>query len=74
MFCFLEKETSLKDTLMKVKKSGSEIFKINKPKENFPIDDNSAMTSTEQPQYTPVDLADSVVEISKCSNSILGPG
>ena len=57
---FLEKEPSLMDTLMKVKKSGSEILSFSKTKQKFPPSSQfQAIPSTPEPQYTPVDLGKS---------------
>ncbi|XP_028406595.1 uncharacterized protein LOC114529071 [Dendronephthya gigantea] len=56
----LKKEPSLMDTLMKVKKSGSEILSFNKTKPKIPPSSEfQAIPSTPEPQYTPVDLESS---------------
>lgn len=58
---FSEKEPSFMDTLMKVKLTGSEIFRANISKAKAPSGRNQHVSVTSQLHYTPVDLEDSEI-------------
>ena len=50
------------NTLMKVKKSSTEIFNMNKSKTNTPPSDYEQRPNTPPPKYTPIELEDSEVQ------------
>ncbi|CAB4041493.1 Hypothetical predicted protein, partial [Paramuricea clavata] len=60
----IKKEASFMDTLMKVKKSSSEIFNKNKSPQNVPFNEYEQTSATPEAQYTPVDIEDSGVHPS----------